>query len=64
VQAAARAVRAAYLSSEVFAGLLVEALQGSGAGISHRREGDLPPDEVDEWLKLFRKKKDDEKGEY
>jgi len=64
VQAAARAARAPYLSSEVFAGLLEEALQGSGTRDLHRSEAGLPPEEVDEWLRLFHEKKDGEQGEY
>jgi hypothetical protein len=42
----------------------MEALQGSEAGVPHRTEGGLPPDEVDEWLRLFREKKDGDHEEY
>jgi hypothetical protein len=54
VQAAARAVHAEVLSSEIFAGRMVSS--GLPVGPS-KRENMLSPEEVDDWLNIFKAKK-------
>jgi predicted RNA-binding protein with PIN domain len=58
IQAAAREVQAETLSAETFAAQLEQALKGSAASENDRSEVRLSAEEVDDWLELFRKKKD------
>lgn len=53
VQASARAARAQPLSSEAFAGLLEETLQGGDGSGRASGDADLSSEEIDDWLDLF-----------
>ncbi len=53
VQDLAHAARAQALTSEAFAAVLRQALQGAQAAPETRAETPLSPQEVEEWLKLF-----------
>ena len=55
VQAAAREAQAQVLSSEAFSGQLKEILQESDTDMNERTQPSLSPDEIDDWLDLFRK---------
>ena len=61
VQAAARGVRAHYVSSEAFAQLLLETLDESSASPAGEEEASISEDEIDGWLALFGA--EDEAGE-
>jgi predicted RNA-binding protein with PIN domain len=56
VQVEALAVHAAVLSADEFARLLSSTLQGAGSSTSSR-EPEMSPEELDDWLRLFKKKK-------
>ena len=60
VQAAAREAQAQVLSSETFAQQLKEALEESDLGLSERTQPSLSPEEVYDWLDLFKKGRDAE----
>jgi predicted RNA-binding protein with PIN domain len=53
VQASARAARAHYIPSEVFAGTLAQTIDKSRQDQGERTESSLDDDELDDWLKLF-----------
>jgi len=53
VQASARAARARYIPSEVFAGTLSQAIDKPPQDQGERLETILDDDELDDWLKLF-----------
>ena len=55
VQAAAREAQAQVLSSEAFSGQLKETFKESDTDLNERTQPSLTPDEVDDWLDLFRK---------
>ena len=57
VQNASREAGAEVLSSEEFASLLRKAFAQSSAGEDKPAQPDLSPDEVDEWLKVFKTKR-------
>ena len=53
VQAAARASQAHTLTSETFANMLTQTLNQAGGDKGETPDITLPPDELDDWLKLF-----------
>lgn len=53
VQAAARAARARYLSSEVFADEMMATLRGHEAEPGKRPDASLSAEEIEDWLTLF-----------
>lgn len=53
VQAAARAARAHYIASEVFAGLLAETIGKAPQDQGERTEPLIDSEELDDWLNLF-----------
>jgi predicted RNA-binding protein with PIN domain len=53
VQTSARAARAAFLPSEVFAEQIMLAIQESNDSPSARSEASLSEDELDDWLEFF-----------
>lgn len=53
IQAAARAVHAQVLSSEAFASQLRQALEASTADPGNNAETPMDADELDDWLRLF-----------
>ena len=53
VQAAARALRAHYISAETFAQTLINVLQETPTDSERAAGGELSQAEVDEWLELF-----------
>ncbi|MEW5939492.1 MAG: NYN domain-containing protein [Chloroflexota bacterium] len=55
VQADARNAGATVLSSEAFAGQVIESMRAPGAVST--REGKMSAEEVEEWMKLFRENK-------
>jgi len=57
VQAAAREAHAQALSSEEFAGQVLQARQRPAASADAADQAALPPDEVQAWLELFRQGK-------
>lgn len=59
VQAAARAAHAGVLSSESFAAEVIKARMTEAPG--DQKETTLPPEEVEEWLRIFGKKRGGEK---
>lgn len=58
IQAAAREAQAETLSAEIFAAQIEQALKGTAAVQDRRSDVKLSAEEVDDWLELFRKKKD------
>jgi predicted RNA-binding protein with PIN domain len=58
VRAAARAAQARSLSSEVFAGMVLESMENTRKDSGENPDVALPGDEVDEWMRLFRERKD------
>ena len=60
VQAVAREARAQVVSSEAFADQLKEALEETDSNLSERTQPSLSPEEVDDWLDLFKKRPDSE----
>jgi predicted RNA-binding protein with PIN domain len=58
VQAAAREAQAQVLSSEAFSGQLKEMVKESDTDMNERTKPSLSPDEIDDWLDLFRKGRD------
>jgi len=55
VQANARHAGAAIVTSEAFAGIVIDAMRASASELTHDRE--TPSEEVEEWIKLFRENK-------
>ena len=53
VQASARAARAHYIPSEVFAGTLAQTIDKPPQDQGERTETSLDDEELDDWLKLF-----------
>ena len=53
VQAAARAARAHFISSEAFAAQIRQTLDESAADEGERPEAEVNSEELDDWLKLF-----------
>jgi hypothetical protein len=53
VQKAARAAQARYLSSEAFAGLLMQTLNETANSPGKSADVDLSKEEIDNWLELF-----------
>jgi hypothetical protein len=56
VRSAARAVRATTITSEEFAHSLVETSRLAGEGEPERPDASLTPEELEEWLDIFRRK--------
>ena len=59
VQAAAHAAKAHVLSSEAFARLLSQTLKEAHSPTPTENETPLSPDEVNEWLRIFKSKPDE-----
>jgi uncharacterized protein len=59
VQSSARAVQAHFVSSEAFASLLLQTLAKADKDQGENSEISLKPDELDEWMDLFGKPKDE-----
>jgi predicted RNA-binding protein with PIN domain len=57
VQASARSARARFISSEEFAAQLMQSLSGSTPDSNRGHESPLSPEEVEDWIELFRKDK-------
>lgn len=55
VQSAARAVQADYITSETFARSLVESFRSAGQSEAEGREAPLTPEELEEWLRIFKR---------
>jgi predicted RNA-binding protein with PIN domain len=60
VQASARSARARFISSEEFAVLLMQSLAKSAPDSDQRPDASLSPQEVKDWMELFRKDKPDQ----
>jgi predicted RNA-binding protein with PIN domain len=56
VQASARAVHARVLASETFARELIMAIEGTSSEAGKRSEASLSPEEVNNWLEIFKKR--------
>lgn len=61
VQASARSARAHFISSEEFATQLMQSLSDSAPDSIRGQEYSLSPEEVEDWIKLFRKDKSSKK---
>jgi predicted RNA-binding protein with PIN domain len=59
VQSSARAVQAHFVSSEAFASLLLQSLAQADKDQGENSEISLKPGELDEWMDLFGKPKDE-----
>jgi predicted RNA-binding protein with PIN domain len=57
VQASAQSARARSITSEEFAALLLHSLSNPTSNSSKDRDYPLSPDEVEDWIELFRKDK-------
>jgi len=53
IQASARSARAQVVSSESFAIMLLQTMQGSSKEMDQRTDPSLSAEEIDDWMKLF-----------
>jgi predicted RNA-binding protein with PIN domain len=63
VQSAARAAHAHYISAEVFAAEMLQALENNPPDPGASSDANLSPEEVDSWLDMFNPERDRDDGE-